>query len=106
MEKEEKTLVGQATPEQIEAWKKEYGDDIYAIIVGDGVLYVRKPNRRDLGYASMGSKKDSLNYIESVMKNCKLGGDESIITEDGKFMGASAQMATLIDVKEAELKKL
>lgn len=106
MEKEEKTLVGQATPEQIEAWKREHGD-VYAITVDDGVLYVRKPKRRDLSYASSASaKKGGLDYIEAVMKNCKLGGDDSIITDDAKFMGASGQMATLIDIKEAELKKL
>jgi hypothetical protein len=106
MEKEEKTLVGQATPEQIEAWKREHGD-VYAITVDEGVLYVRKRKRRDLSYASSAAaKKGGLDYIEAVMKNCKLGGDDSIITDDAKFMGASGQMATLIDIKEAELKKL
>ena len=71
------------------------------------MLYVRKPKRRDLSYASSAAaKKGGLGYIEAVMKNCKLGGDDSIITDDAKFMGASGQMATLIDIKEAELKKL
>ena len=102
----EKTLVGQATPEQIEAWKREHGE-VFAIEVDGGVLYVRKPSRRDLSFAySAAAKKSGLEYMESIMKNCKLGGDESIITEDAKFMGASAQMATLIEVKEAQIKKL
>ena len=104
-ENNEKKLVGQATPEQIEAWKREHGD-IYAITVEDGVLYVRKPKRRDLSYASAAGRNSGLEYIEAVMKNCKLGGDESIISEDAKFMGASSQMASIIDIKEASLKKL
>lgn len=105
MEKENK-LVGQATPEQIEAWKKQYGE-VFAIEVDGSVMYVRKPSRRELSFASAAAaKKSGLEYMESIMKNCKLGGDESIITEDAKFMGASAQMATLIEVKEAQIKKL
>lgn len=100
-----KILVGQAAPEQIEAWKKEHGE-VFAIIVEDSVLYVRKPTRRDLSYASAFAKNGGLDYIEAVMKNCKLGGDETIITNDGKFMGASGQMASLIDIKAAAIKKL
>lgn len=102
---ETKQMVGQATPEQIEAWKEEHGE-VYAIIVEDGVLYVRKPTRKDLSYASATAKNGGLDYIEALMKNCKLGGDETIITDDGKFMGASGQMASLIDIKAAAIKKL
>lgn len=105
MEKET-TLVGQATPEQIEAWKKQHGE-VFAIVVDVSILYVRKPTRRDLSFASTAAaRKSGLDYIETVMKNCKLGGDDSIITDDAKFMGASAQMASLIEIKEAQLKKL
>jgi len=76
-------MVGQATPEQIEAWKAEHGE-VFAIIVEDSVLYVRKPTRKDLSYASASAKNGGLDYIEALMKNCKLGGDETIITDDGK----------------------
>lgn len=98
-------MVGQATPEQIEAWKAEHGE-VFAIIVEDSVLYVRKPTRKDLSYASASAKNGGLDYIEALMKNCKLGGDETIITDDGKFMGASGQMATLVEIKAATIKKL
>lgn len=102
---ETKQMVGQATPEQIEAWKAEHGE-VFAIIVEDSVLYVRKPTRKDLSYASASAKNGGLDYIEALMKNCKLGGDETIITDDGKFMGASGQMATLVEIKAATIKKL
>ncbi len=102
---ETKQMVGQATPEQIEAWKAEHGE-VFAIVVEDSVLYVRKPTRKDLSYASASAKNGGLDYIEALMKNCKLGGDETIITDDGKFMGASGQMATLVEIKAATIKKL
>ena len=105
MEREEKTLVGQATPEQIEAWKKQHGE-IYAATVGDGICYLKKPSRKVLGYASFASKNNPLNFNEVMLNDCWLGGDESIRTDDAKFLGVSGVLAELIEVKEAELKKL
>ncbi len=105
MEKEEKTLVGQATPKQIEAWKKQYGD-IFAVTVDGGICYLKKPSRKALGYASFASKNNPLNFNEVILNDCWLGGDESIRTEDSKFLGISGAIAQLIEVKEAEIKKL
>ena len=105
MEKEEKTLVGQATPEQIEAWKKQYGD-VYTVVVDGSIGYLKKPSRKALGYASFASKNNPLNFNEAILNDCWLGGDESIKTDDAKFLGASAVLTQLIEVKEAELKKL
>ena len=101
----EKTLVGQATPAQIEAWKKQYGD-IYAVEVGDGICYLKKPSRKALGYASHASKSNPLNFNEVILNDCWLGGDESIKTDDSKFLGISSVIAQIIDIKEAEIKKL
>lgn len=104
MEKEEKILVGQAAPEQIEAWKRQYGE-VYTVTVGDSIGYLKKPSRKALGYASFASKKNPLNFNEFILNDCWLGGDESIRTDDAKFLGVSAVLAELIEVKEAELKK-
>lgn len=105
MEKEEKTLVGQATPEQIEAWKREHGD-VYTVVVDGSIGYLKKPSRKALGYASFASKNNPLNFNEVILNDCWLGGDESIKTDDAKFLGASAVLTQLIEVKEAEIKKL
>ena len=105
MEKQEKTLVGQATPEQIEAWKKKHGE-VFIATVGDSVCYLKKPSRKALGYASFASKNNPLNFNEVILNDCWLGGDESIQTDDSKFLGVSAVLTDLIEVKEAELKKL
>lgn len=105
MEKEKKTLVGQATPEQIEAWKRQHGD-IYAVECGDSICYLKKPSRKALGYASYASKTNPLNFNETILNDCWLGGDESIKTDDAKFLGVSQTLGQLIEVKEAEIKKL
>lgn len=104
MEKE-KTLVGQATPEQIEAWKRQYGD-IFAVTVGDGICYLKKPSRKALGYATFASKSDPLKFNEVILNECWIDGDESIRTDDSKFLGLSGVLSELIEVKEAEIKKL
>ena len=92
MEKEEKTFVGQATPQQIEAWKRQHGD-IYAVECGDSICYLKKPSRKALGYASYASKTNPLNFNETILNDCWLGGDESIKTDDAKFLGVSQLLA-------------
>ena len=104
MEKEEKTLVGQATPEQIEAWKRQYGD-VFVATVDDSICYLKRPSRKALGYASFASKNNPLNFNEVILNDCWLGGDESIKTDDSKFLGVSVVLPELIELKEAELKK-
>lgn len=98
--------IGQkATAEQIAEWKEKYRD-IYEITVDGRVCYLRKPNRRELSYASMAGKSDPMKFNEVILAQCWLGGDEEIKTEDDLFLGVSAQVAQIVEVKEAELKKL
>ena len=117
MEKEEKSpaaggtllergrLNGQATAEQIEACKRELGD-VFAATVDDSVCYLKKPSRKALGYATFASKSDPLKFNEVILNECWLGGDETIRTDDSKFLGLSGVLTQLIEVKEAEIKKL
>lgn len=101
----ERLLVGQASPEQIEAWKRQHGK-IFSVTVDDGVCYLKKPSRKALGYASFASKQDPLKFNEVILNDCWLGGDETIRTDDAKFLGISGVLADIIEVKEAELKNL
>lgn len=105
MENEKKTLVGQATPEQIEDWKRQHGK-VFAVTVDGGICYLKKPSRKALGYASYASKQNPLNFNEVILNDCWLGGDETIRTDDAKFLGISGVLADIIEVKEAEIKKL
>lgn len=94
-----------ASEKQIQEWKERYRD-IYEITVDGRVCYLRKPNRRELSYASMAGKSDPMKFNETILQQCWLDGDEEIKTEDELFLGVSAQVAQLVEVKEAELKKL
>ena len=49
---------------------------------------------------------DPIRSNEVLLENCWLGGDESVKTDDSKFMGVSPVLAEIIQVKEATLKKL
>lgn len=100
-----KTLVGQATPEQIEAWKREHGE-VFAIEVDGRVCYLKKPGRKDLSYASFAGKNDPLKFNEVIINNCWLGGDDAIRTDDTLFLSIGGEIAQMIEVKEAQLKKL
>lgn len=93
------------TKEQIEAWKKEHGD-IFKISVEDKVCYLKRPSRKTLAYASSVATKDPIKFNEIILNGCWLAGDEEIKTNDTYFLGASAKLTDLIEVKEAELVKL
>ncbi|MCD8177311.1 MAG: hypothetical protein LUE98_07765 [Tannerellaceae bacterium] len=98
-------LVGQATPEQIKEWKEKHSD-IFAVTVAAHVCYLKKPTRKDLSYASTAGKTDPLKFNEVILRNCWLGGSEEIRTEDNLFMGACGVLDKLIEIEEAEIKKL
>ena len=80
------------TPEQIESWKKKWGD-VFCVTVGDKMAYVV-------------GKNDPMKYNEILLNNCWLAGDEEIKTDDALFLGVSTKLGELVEVKEAELKKL
>ncbi len=98
-------LIGQATDEQIQEWKKKY-ENIYAIIVGGHIAYLKKPDRKILGFATTAGKTNPIRFNEQILNNCFLGGSEEIKTDDKLFFGASAKLADLIQVEEAELVNL
>lgn len=91
--------------EQIEAWKKKYGD-VFCVTVGDKVAYLKRPSRQALSAAAVVGKNDPMKYNEILLNNCWLAGDEEIKIDDSLFLGVSAKLGELVEVKEAELKKL
>lgn len=101
-EKKENSTI---TPEQIEAWKKKHGD-VFCVTVGDKVAYLKRPDRKTLGAAAVVGKNNPMKYNEILLENCWLDGDPEIKTDDALFLGVSAKQGDLVEVKEAELKKL
>lgn len=90
---------------QIDAWKKAHGD-VFKVEVGGKVCYLKKPDRKVLGAASVLGKNDPMKYNEVLLENCWLDGDEEIKTDDSLFLGVSSHLAEIIEIKTAEIKKL
>jgi hypothetical protein len=103
--KEEIKLIGEATPEQIEAWKKKHGK-VFQIKTGESVGYIYKPGRREMSYAGQVGATNPLGFSEAILNNCWLGGDETIKTDDEKFLAVSSQLDKIIAIGEAEIKEL
>lgn len=91
--------------EKIETWKKKYGE-IFLVEVDGRSAYLKKPDRKALGAAAVIGKTDPMKYNEILLSNCWIEGDEEIKTDDALFLGVSAQLAELIEIKEATIKKL
>jgi len=96
--KEDKTM-----EQKISEWKEKYGE-VFQVEVDGHVAYLRKPTRKALGAAAVVGKSDPMKYNEILLTNCWLEGDEEIKTDDSLFLGVSAQLAELIEIKEATLK--
>lgn len=104
------TIIGQASPEQIAEWKKQHGE-VFFLKTEDGegkprICYLRTPKRRDLSAASVAGKVDPLKFNETILRQCWLGGDEAIRTDDRMFLSVSGKIPDILEVAEAELGKL
>jgi len=91
--------------EKIAQWKKKYGE-VFVYEADGKKCYLRKPDRKTLGAASVIGKNDPMKYNEVMINNCWLDGNEILRENDGYFLGLSAQIAELIEIKEGEIKKL
>ena len=91
------------TKEQIKEWKAKYGD-LFEVTVEGKTCILRKPNRKDLSYASV--VKDPIKMSETLLNRLWLGGDEEIKTDDELFMATVNVMDDVLEVREAEIKKL
>ncbi len=98
-------LKGQSTPEQIGAWKKEHGK-VFQVKADNSVGYLRKPGRRELSYASKVGADNPLGFAEAILAGCWLGGDETIKSDDEKFLAVSSQLEKIVSVAEAEITEL
>lgn len=100
----ENKLVGQVDQEQINKWKALH-KDVYAVTVDGSICYLKKPNRATMSHMATLST-NPIRANEVLLNDTWLAGDESIKTDDDKFFGVTSQLAQIIEIKEAELKKL
>lgn len=95
----------EVTKEQIQEWKKKHGK-VFKISCDGKSCYLKPPSRKTLGYAGVAGKDDPLKFNEVILRDCWLGGDEEIRTDDVLFLSVSSQLANIIETKEAELEEL
>ncbi len=98
-------LNGVATEEQIATWKEKYSE-IFAVTVDSHIVYLKKPDRKTLSFASNIGTKDPIKFNEILLNNCFIGGSEEVKTNDSLFLSVSTKLSELIEVKEAEMVKL
>lgn len=91
--------------EQIDNWKKQHGD-VFQIIADGKVGYMKKPDRKTLSYALTNAQTNPLSFAEIILENGWLGGDEALKTDDSLFLAVAGQIDQVVQIKEAELKKL
>lgn len=94
-----------AKPEQLKEWKAKHGE-IHVLEFDDKSAIVRKPTTAELGRALTLGKNNPLEFNKAILHSCWLAGDEEIKTDQEYFLGAGEQMATLVQSKQAELKKI
>lgn len=91
------------TKEQIKEWKAKHGE-LFEITVEDKSCILHRPTRKDLSYAS--AVKDPIKMSEVMLNALWVGGDEEIKEDDSLFLAAIQKMQDILEVKEAEIKKL
>lgn len=94
------------TKEQIAKWKKDFGT-VFCYTSADGKkCYLRRPNRKIIAAASVMAGTDNMMQKELVIKNCFLGGDESLMNEDKYFYAFAQHIESIIEVVDGELKEV
>jgi hypothetical protein len=99
-------MTGQATQEQIDQWKKDNPDGVYAIEAETHVCYIKRPSRQVLSNASISAKGDPMKMNASILRQCWLGGSEAIRTDDRLFIPAGEALNEILQEVRTEVKKL
>ncbi len=91
--------------QQIADWKAKHSA-VFCIEAEDGAkCYLHAPNKATLE-AFLSNTKNTLKAIETIVKNCWLGGDESFKTDTGKLLSIGEHIEAIVDVKKSSCKSL
>jgi hypothetical protein len=93
---------GQATPEEIEAWKQKYGK-VYFYTVDGRVCYLRQVDRELYARASIKLTTSPAKFNEVIIEGVWLGGDDDIRKKDEYYFGLFDFLADLMAIKKGEL---
>lgn len=118
-----KENIDKPTKEQIDAWKKEYGEvniiqvaeeadkfeantispDLDEVVHLTG--YLKKPDRKIQNFALTVLPKNMIAAGRAIVKDCWLGGDRRMLDEDAYATAAAMEAIQLIEIHQARLKK-
>ncbi len=93
------------TEQEIQIAKQKH-NTVFHLIVEDKEALLRKPTRKDLQHATAVSNGDAFAFNEAILNDCWISGDEEIKTNDDYFLAASGLLDKIIQIKQAEIKKL
>jgi len=103
----EQQLTGKQSDEQVQAWKQQYKQGIYAIVVDDNIGYFKNPSRHEMNCAmSKASSDAALDMYEELARLTFIGGNEEVINDDQMFFGLVQQIKVKMDGKKAKLVNL
>jgi len=119
-----KENISEVTEEQVEAWKKLHGtvfkievatepEKFEALTVSTDLddlpkltAYLKKPDRKIMNFALVTMPKNIISAGLAVLKDCWLGGDDLIISNEDYAASASMQAIELVDIYQSRLKKV
>ena len=97
-------LKGQLTDEQIADFKAKHGEVIEAKFEGS-VGYFKRADRQVMRMAMPFLNTDRIKYMEIIIENCWLAGDEKMKTDDDAFFALTDAVPDITAKKSAEIKK-
>lgn len=92
------------TEQQVSDWKEKHGD-VFEVEIGEKNIFFKKPTRQVVALAATKGKTNQFEFVDVILKNCQIGGDELDTKDVGELLGFSQIMDELMEVKRAELKK-
>lgn len=92
------------TPDQIEAWKKEFGT-VHEIHVDDKSAFLKKFDRATLKLALQYAGTDPIKMAETLAENCWLAGDPDIYKDTDYVIAFGNQLAAIVNGRTAEYVK-
>ncbi len=97
-------LKGAVSAEKLAEWKAKYGH-VWEVEVGGSIAYLKKASRAALRAAMTFVDKDKVKYMEVIIANCWLGGDENMKEDDDLFFGMVDVVPEITGAKHAKIKK-
>lgn len=108
-ENKQTTFDGGIGEAQIEAWKQRHRR-VVRIDVVDGdelhVGYFHRPTMETMKAVTALAKKDELESVQVLAKNCWLGGSEAMLTDAVLFVALSKELGALIGSCMSSLKNV